>query len=160
MMSKKIVLARVDKRLLHATVTLNWDRFINVDYVAVVGSEYDDNPFVASVMQLCLPKSMKVKILTEEALMDFLNQDEEFGKTSRVMVIFKDLSVVSRCVNLGFHVDEIQVPYPSVAPTVKKLSSYFSEDEIKDISCIQKSGIKLYFQTTPYEAKDYGSFGN
>ena len=39
-MSKKVSLARIDKRLLHATVTLNWDPFIRVDYVAVVGSEY------------------------------------------------------------------------------------------------------------------------
>jgi len=159
-MSKKIVLVRVDKRLLHATVTLNWDRFINADYVAVVGSEYDDNPFVASVMQLCLPKSMKVKILTEEGLIQFLNQDEEFAKPSKVMVIFKDLASVRQCVKLGFYVEEIQLPYPSVAPGRKTLASYFTEDEIKAISYIQNSGIRLYFQTTPYEAKDYGSFCN
>ena len=67
-MSMKIVLARVDKRLLHATVTLNCDPFLNADYVAVVGSEYDNDPFIVSVMQLCLPKTMKVKILTEEGL--------------------------------------------------------------------------------------------
>ena len=39
-MSKKVSLARIDKRLLHATVTLNWDPFIRVDYVAVGGSVY------------------------------------------------------------------------------------------------------------------------
>ena len=48
-MSKKVSLARIDKRLLHATVTLNWDPFIRVDYVAVVGSEYKNDPFTASV---------------------------------------------------------------------------------------------------------------
>lgn len=159
-MNKKIVLARIDKRLLHATVTLNWDRFINADYVAVVGSEYDDNPFVSSVMQLCLPKSMKVKILSEEGLIEFMNQAEEFGKSAKVMVIFKNLVVASRCVSLGLKVKEIQMPYPSVAPKVKKLSSYFTEAEIKEISFIQQSGIRFYFQTTPYEMKDYGSFCN
>ena len=75
-MSKKVSLARIDKRLLHATVTLNWDPFIRVDYVAVVGSEYKNDPFTASVLQLCLPRTMKVKILKEEELMEFLELNE------------------------------------------------------------------------------------
>lgn len=60
-MSKKVSLARIDKRLLHATVTLNWDPFIRVDYVAVVGSEYKNDPFTASVLQLCLPQDDESK---------------------------------------------------------------------------------------------------
>ena len=156
-MSMKIVLARVDKRLLHATVTLNCDPFFNTDYVAVVGSEYDDDPFIASVMQLCLPKSMKVKILTEKGLMDFLNQNDS-PKSITVLVIFKDLASVRESVRLGFHVDEIQMPYPTLSLKPKNLSDYFSDEELKDISYIQGQNIRFYFQTTPFEAKDYGSF--
>ena len=93
-MSKKVSLARIDKRLLHATVTLNWDPFIRVDYVAVVGSEYKNDPFTASVLQLCLPRTMKVKILKEEELMEFLELNEG-PKAYRVLVIFKDLETAS-----------------------------------------------------------------
>ena len=153
----KIVLARVDKRLLHATVTLNCDPFLNADYVAVVGSEYDNDPFIVSVMQLCLPKTMKVKILTEEGLLDFLNQGDS-SKTTTVLLIFKDLASVRESVKLGFHVDEIQMPYPTLSVKPKNLADYFSEEELKDIAYIQGQNIRFYFQTTPFQAKDYGSF--
>ena len=108
-------------------------------------------------MQLCLPKSMKVKILTEKGLMDFLNQNDS-PKTMTVLVIFKDLASVRESVRLGFHVDEIQMPYPTLSLKPKNLSDYFSDEELKDISYIQGQNIRFYFQTTPFEAKDYGSF--
>ena len=120
-MSKKVSLARIDKRLLHATVTLNWDPFIRVDYVAVVGSEYKNDPFTASVLQLCLPRTMKVKILKEEELMEFLELNEG-PKAYRVLVIFKDLETARKCVELGFWVEEIQLPYPTVEIVGKKKS--------------------------------------
>ena len=153
-MSKKVSLARIDKRLLHATVTLNWDPFIRVDYVAVVGSEYKNDPFTASVLQ------MKVKILKEEELMEFLELNEG-PKASRVLVIFKDLETARKCVELGFWVEEIQLPYPTVEIVgKKKLSSYFNKEQIDAVREIQNHGIRLYFQTIPYQAKDYASFGN
>ena len=145
-MSKKVSLARIDKRLLHATVTLNWDPFIRVDYVAVVGSEYKNDPFTASVLQLCLPRTMKVKILKEEELMEFLELNEG-PKASRVLVIFNDLETARKCVELGFWVEEIQLPY-------------FNKEQIDAVREIQNHGIRLYFQTIPYQAKDYASFGN
>lgn len=159
-MSKKVSLARVDQRLLHATVTLNWDPFLKVDYVAVVGSEYRNDPFTESVLQLCLPNFMKVKILQAEELMDFIEK-EDGHKPSKVMIIFKDLKTADHCIRLGLELDEIQMPYPTVAVGGKKsLSSYFSEEEIQWIKNIQSHGTKLYFQTLPYQAKDYMSFGN
>ena len=156
-MSMKIVLARVDKRLLHATVTLNCDPFLNADYVAVVGSEYDNDPFNVSVMQLCLPKTMKVKILTEEGLLDFLNQNDT-SRASTVLVIFKDLASVRESVKRGFYVEEIQMPYPTLSVAPKNLTDYFSKEELEDIDYIQEQNIRFYFQTTPFQAKDYGSF--
>ena len=109
-MSKKVSLARIDKRLLHATVTLNWDPFIRVDYVAVVGSEYKNDPFTASVLQLCLPRTMKVKILKEEELMEFLELNEG-PKAYRVLVIFKDLETARKLQMRSIEVVKIIIKY-------------------------------------------------
>ena len=55
--------------------------------------------------------------------------------------------------------EELQVPYPPVeVGGKKKLSAYFNEEEIECIRRIQGCGTRLYFQTLPYQAKDYGSF--
>lgn len=43
-MSTKIKLARIDKRLLHATVALNWNQFIDADNVLIVDPDYVNDP--------------------------------------------------------------------------------------------------------------------
>lgn len=158
-MGKKLILARVDKRLLHATVTLNWDRFINTDYVVIVGSGYEKDPFIASVLQLSVPKSLKVRILSEQDMLDFM-ATEKLGKVSKVMIIFKDLATVRRCMELGFWTKEIQLPYPNGVLKIKRLADYFTEEELENIAYIKEKGIKLYFQTSPCDVKDYNSFEN
>ncbi len=158
-MSTKIVLTRVDKRLLHATVALNWNQFISVDFVAVVSSEYNNDPFIESVMQLCLPKSMRVKMLSPDTFLDFIKEGEaDKQNTRKVMVLFSDLTTACECVKRGFYVKEIQLPYPASRLAIRTLSDYFSKDDIERIRFIQGQNIKLFFQTTPFDAKDYGSF--
>ena len=156
-MSKKVSLARVDKELLRATTNMNWN-LTAVDYVAVVGADYVNDPFTESIMQLCLPNIIRVKILRKEDLSAFLQKDEG-RKEARVMIIFKDLATAEQCIRRGCPLEELQVPYPPVeVGGKKKLSAYFNAEEIECIRRIQGCGTKLYFQTLPYQAKDYGSF--
>ncbi len=156
-MSKKVSLARVDKELLRATTNMNWN-LTAVDYVAVVGADYVNDPFTESIMQLCLPNIIRVKILRSEDLPVFLERDEG-RKESRVMIIFKDLATAAQCIENGCPLEELQIPYPPVEVSgKKKLSTYFNQEEIDSIRRIQGLGTRLYFQTVPYQAKDYSSF--
>lgn len=154
-MSVTIKLARIDKRLLHATVALNWNQFVNVNAMIVVDPTYVDDPFIEKVMQLCLPKTMGVHIFNVTQLMQFINEEKEPHK---IMVIFKDLQTAKEAVEAGFLVDEIQLPYPASRIVIKKLEDYFSESDIRAMRVIQKAGIKLFFQTSPMDNKEYGVF--
>jgi len=155
-MSITIKLSRVDNRLLHATVALNWNQFINANYVIVVDPDYIDDPFIASVMQLSLPKTMKVKIFNVEQALHFLQEDT--GAARKVMVIFKDLKTARQAVEKGFRTKELQLPYPASRIVIKNLMDYFSKEEIADIRFIQSNGIRLFFQTAPMDNKEYAIF--
>ena len=133
MIGINIKLVRVDSRLLHATVQLNWNQFINADQVWVVSPHYVEDPFIANVMQLCLPKTMKVNFYSVEQLM------EQLQMKANTKVI-------------------IQLPYPASRVMLKSLTEYFSQEDIKRIRYIQEQNIKLFFQTTPYDNKDYTIF--
>ena len=99
-----------------------------------------------------------MKILRGEDLPAFLEKDEG-RKEARVMIIFKDLYTAAQCIERGCPLEELQIPYPSVEVSgKKKLSAYFSQKEIDSIRRIQGCGTRLYFQTVPYQAKDYSSF--
>ena len=67
-----IKLARVDERLLHATVALNWNRFITVDEFVTVDSEYVRDLFIEQIVKLSMP-GQKVKILD---VLGFINYSE------------------------------------------------------------------------------------
>ncbi|MFL0266849.1 PTS sugar transporter subunit IIB [Candidatus Clostridium radicumherbarum] len=155
-MSTTIKLARVDKRLLHATVAVNWNQFVNANYAVIVDPSYSNDPFITKVMQLCLPEPMKVKIFSVEELMAFINE-ESIAKRN-LMVIFKNLAIAKKAVEAGFKTKEIQLPYPASRIVIKKLSDFFSEEEIEDIHFIQSKGIKVYFQTAPLDNKEYSVF--
>ena len=153
-MSTKIKLARIDKRLLHATVALNWNQFIDADNVLIVDPDYVNDPFIADVMQLCLPKTMKVKIFSIEQFLEYINE----GRNIKAMVIFPNLSVACDAVKAGFRTKEIQMPYPASRMMIKSLSDYFSEEDIEKIRYIQSQGIRMLFQTAPFDNKDYSIF--
>ncbi len=154
MIGINIKLVRVDSRLLHATVQLNWNQFINADQVWVVSPHYVEDPFIANVMQLCLPKTMKVNFYSVEQLMEQL----QMKANTKVMIIFPNLEIVEKAVRLGFYTKEIQLPYPASRVMLKSLTEYFSQEDIKRIRYIQEQDIKLFFQTTPYDNKDYTIF--
>ena len=153
-MSTKIKLARIDKLLLHATVALNWNQFIDADNVLIVDPDYVNDPFIADVMQLCLPKTMKVKIFSIEQFLEYINE----GRNIKAMVIFPNLSVACDAVKAGFRTKEIQMPYPASRMMIKSLSDYFSEEDIEKIRYIQSQGIRMFFQTAPFDNKDYSIF--
>lgn len=149
-----IKLVRIDSRLLHATVQLNWNQFVNADQIWVVDPHYVEDSFIANVMQLCLPKTMKVNFYSVEQFIEKVNENMPI----KVMVIFPNLDIVTQAVEQGFYVEEIQLPYPASRVMLKTLSEYFSKEDIERIRFIQEHNIKLFFQTTPYDNKDYSIF--
>ncbi|CAM2810935.1 PTS sugar transporter subunit IIB [Erysipelothrix tonsillarum] len=155
-MSTKVKLVRIDKRLLHATVAVNWAPFVNANFAIVVDPTYVGDSFIENVMQLCLPKYMRVKIFNVPQLIEFVN--EQTYETRNIMLIFKDLKTAREAVEMGLKVDEIQLPYPASRMMIKKLPDYFNDTEIIDIRRIQNYNTKLYFQTAPLDAKEYGIF--
>ncbi|QIK69435.1 PTS sugar transporter subunit IIB [Erysipelothrix sp. HDW6C] len=155
-MSTKVKLARIDKRLLHATVAVNWAPFVNANYAIVVDPKYVGDPFIENVMQLCLPKSMKVKIFNVDQLLGFVN--EHTYETRNVMLIFKDLATALEAIKAGLVLKEIQLPYPASRMMIKRLPDYFNENEIETIRAIQTQETRLYFQTAPLDTKEYSIF--
>lgn len=154
-MSNKIKLVRIDSRLLHATVSLNWNRFINANTILVVNSSRIDDPFIINVMKLCLPKTILVKFLEVEELIKYLNDNN--NSNDNIMIIFSDLEIAYKAIEQGFNVKEIQLPYPAHWLAIKNLSTFFSEKELSLINEIKNRNIKLYFQTSPFDKKNYFS---
>lgn len=155
-MSLNIKLVRVDPRLLHATVVINWGSFLNANYAVLVDSKYEKNPFIEKVMSLYLPPEFSVRIFDVDGFIEFLNEKSEDMRNA--MIIFKDFTTAREAFDKGFYVKELQLSYPASRVMLKDLSKYYSKDEIEEIEKIKSKNIKLYFQTSPFDSKDYSLF--
>ncbi|KRK70894.1 hypothetical protein FD02_GL000075 [Lacticaseibacillus nasuensis JCM 17158] len=74
------------------------------------------------------------------------------------MIVFENVHALRQAIDLGLKVKEVQFPYPASRYLLKRLDDYFSPTEVQDIRAIQKKKVKLYFQTAPYDTKEYSVF--
>ena len=153
-MKEKIKIARVDKRTLHATVALNWNRFISVDEFIVVDRLYVKDPFVEQIMQLTIP-DQKVSIMEVDSFILYINRDLEEKVTA--FVIFKDIATLCEAIEKGFFVPEVQHLYPSRFMSKASIKKYFTPEDQESLKYIESKGIANYFQTDPYQDKTYFS---
>jgi len=152
----KISLVRIDNRLLHATVAINWSSFLNASEIMLVDPTYVDDPFIEKVLQLSLPKKIKINICSVTQLTK--NLEERKGIKGNVIIIFKSLQILEEAVEKGFYFPEIQIPYPASSILLKQAEEYFSQDERNTIANLVKKNIKFYLQTVPMESKNYAIF--
>lgn len=156
MKMKVIKLVRVDSRLLHATVALNWNRFVNSNVVIVVTEKHIRDPFMEKIMQLSFPTNNQLAFYSVEQLIDYLKDDETIENLN-IMIIFDNLSTLYKAVELGFIPKEVQLPYPGRI-ILKKIMEYFDDKELTIIRSLQTLNIKFYFQTSPMDGKNYQAF--
>jgi len=154
----KIKLVRIDKRLLHATVAINWSSFLNIQEIILVDPTFVNEPFIEQVMQLSLPKKTKVNICSVEQLMNYVKEKE--NDPINIIIIFKDINVLQEAEKEGFYFPEIQFPYPASPILIKKAEEYFNKTEVQSIKKLQEKNMKFYFQTVPLESKNYSTFNN
>lgn len=155
-MSVNIKLVRIDQRLLHATVALNWNSFVNANFISVVDPKHADDPFFTEVIKLSFPDRNKVEFFSVKSFISFINEPRE--EKLNLMIIFENVHILREAVDLGLVIKEVQTPYPASRYLLKKIEDYFSKEELADIRALQKKKIRFYFQTTPYDTKEYSVF--
>lgn len=158
-MSFKMKLVRVDNRLLHATVAINWSSFLNANFIAIVDPEDENDPFIEQILQLSLPTKIKLSIFSEEGLLNFLEEAKnDESKNYRIIIIFKNLFVLANTLQLGLDINKVQIPYPASRLMLKNMCCYFSEEEIEVIRKLHHEGVDFFYQTTPMDKKEYFNF--
>lgn len=152
-MNIQIKLVRVDSRLLHSTISLHWNRFVGANHVLTIESSRSADPFIEKVMQLSLPKTTQLNMLTSGELYPWLTNELVDG--DRVILVFKDILSLALAVDDGFFYPEIQIPYPTKPFVFRHISDYFDEDALVLIRQLQAKGMAFYFQTSPMDSKIY-----
>lgn len=157
-MSLKVKLVRVDNRLLHSTIVLTWSRFLNCNYFLIVDDNKHINDFYYSVLKLGIPENKDLKIVSNDLLKTTLDNLKKSEKKYNIILVFSSYQTLLTSIKNGMSYLNVQVPYRSSRLTVAGLKKKFNSDDLELIKKCKKKGVRFYFQTTPYEEKNFGPF--
>ena len=145
----KIVLCRIERRLIHGQVVTKWVGQSQANRIAVVSDELDADPFMKNIYLMAAPPNIKVDCFSN-ASFTAAWRENQLGE-GNVLVLFPSLSAIQQAVQQGFDVTTIQVGGLGGGPNRKAVFQNITLDE-KDVGILgelKNSGIQVFFQTIP-----------
>ncbi|MBK5072323.1 PTS sugar transporter subunit IIB [Budviciaceae bacterium CWB-B4] len=145
----KIVLCRIDSRLIHGQVVTKWVGQSQANRIAVVSDELDADPFMKSIYLMAAPPNVKVDCYSNQSFAAAWNENQ-LGE-GNVLVLFPNLASVQKAVIDGFNVTGIQVGGLGGGPNRKAVFQNITLDEADVIVLrdLQQRGVNVIFQTIP-----------
>ncbi|WP_434636824.1 PTS system mannose/fructose/N-acetylgalactosamine-transporter subunit IIB [Klebsiella sp. I138] len=145
----KIVLCRIDSRLIHGQVVTKWVGQSQANRIAVVSDELDADPFMKNIYLMAAPPNIKVDCYSNASFAAAWKENQ-LGD-GNVLVLFPSLTAIQQATLQGFDVPAIQVGGLGGGPNRKAVFQNITLDE-KDVGILKElknSGIQVTFQTIP-----------
>ncbi len=153
----KIVLARLDYRLLHGQVVFTWTTKVQAERIIVVDNAAANDDIKKDALKLAKPQGVRLNVFTVERALAKMDKLNTLGE--RVMFIFGNTAEMLQFCQ-GYKLDAINLGatanHDGADQIGGKDSSVFFDDTQKaDVNQLLDMGIKLYIQQTPtYQSVD------
>ena len=153
----KIVLARLDYRLLHGQVVFTWTTKVQAERIIVVDNAAANDDIKKGALKLAKPQGVRLNVFTVERALAKMDKLNTLGE--RVMFVFGNTAEMLQFCQ-GYKLDAINLGATANhdgADQVggKDSSVFFDATQKADINQLLDMGIKLYVQQTPtYQSVD------
>lgn len=150
----KIVLARVDSRLLHGQVATAWTKSVNPSRIIVVSDVVAKDDLRKKLIEQAAPPGVKANVIPVDKMIE-VSKDPRFGNT-KALLLFENPQDVLRAVEGGVDITEVNVG--SMAHSVGKVvvSKVLSmgTDDVKTFEDLKERGIKFDVRKVPNDSRD------
>lgn len=142
-MSFKIMLTRIDDRLIHGQVATVWAKQSGVNRIFVVNDDVANDEFRKKLLKQATPPGVKANILTINKLIE-VYPNEKYDSLN-VMLIFTNPKDIKRAVDGGVNISSVNVGGMSFSEGKKKITSAVSvtEEDIQSFRFLNDKGIEL-----------------
>ncbi len=153
----KIVLARLDYRLLHGQVVFTWTSKVQAERIIVVDNTAATDDLKKSALKLAKPQGVRLNVFTVERALSKMAKLNTLGE--RVMFIFGNTAEMLEFCE-GYKLDVINLGATANHDGAEQVggsdsSVFFDASQRADINQLLDMGIKLYVQQTPtYQSVD------
>lgn len=139
----KIVLARVDSRLLHGQVATAWTKSVNPSRIIVVSDAVAKDDLRKKLIEQAAPPGVKANVIPVEKMIE-VSKDPRFGNT-KALLLFENPEDVLRVVEGGVDIQEVNVgsmAHSVGKVVVSKVLSMGTED-VETFEELKSRGIKF-----------------
>ena len=149
----KVVMTRVDARLIHGQVAARWTNFLNANKIVVIDDETAKDKLLMELFRVAAPLGTKVRVYSLENAIAAWNKDQ-FGQ-GRIIVLFKTIDNAALCYEKGFTFQSLNVGQsPKREDRINVYNSvHISRDEFAKLQRLHDAGVEVYFHSTPDDRK-------
>ena len=139
----KIMLARVDDRLIHGQVTTVWSKKTNVSRIIVVDEKVSQDNLRKVLLEQAAPPGITVHVLPIDRFLKIYSNPKY--AEDRVLILFENVDTAKRVIEEGVKITELNIGGVSFNGDRTKINNHISLTEAEAIILkdIDKMGIEL-----------------
>ncbi|GAA6291760.1 MULTISPECIES: PTS system mannose/fructose/N-acetylgalactosamine-transporter subunit IIB [Enterocloster] len=150
----KIVMCRVDERLVHGQVIASWSKILSIRQILVIDDQLAKDSFMGTVLAMAAPSGVKVELVSvDEAVRRIQKDGTQDGVNT--MLLFKGPQCALALVEKGVEIRELNIGNMGAGPSRKAISRnvYASASEVEIFKKLLDMGIDVYLQMVQQESR-------
>lgn len=147
----RIVLARIDNRLIHGQVLEAWVPFVQADCIVVASDEVAAKPLQKKLMAAAVPGEIPVIIGSLAEIAEFFSRNES---ARRILLLFSRPAAALQGYRLGIPFAELNLGNLPGGDGKRRVSCTlsFSEDDLSIFHQLEAGGVKILARCLPSDA--------
>lgn len=150
----KIVLARVDSRLLHGQVSTAWAKAVDPNRIIVVSDSVANDDMRKKLIEQAAPPGVKANVVPVAKLVE-ISKDTRFGNT-KALLLFENPTDVIRALDGGVEIEQVNVGSMahSVGKVVVNRVLSMGKEDVKAFEEMKSRGIKFDVRKVPNDSSE------
>lgn len=145
----KIAMVRIDERLIHGQITMNWTRTVGANFILCVNDDVANNTFQKNLMKMAAPPGSTVEIESIDQAAENLNKSA--WPNASILLLVRNPIDLLRLIDKGLQVSRVNIGgVRSTGATIKLTKEVSATPEEMDAwRKLDEKGIKLEVQFLP-----------
>ncbi|WP_321369933.1 PTS sugar transporter subunit IIB [uncultured Desulfuromusa sp.] len=149
----KLVLARIDNRLIHGQVLEAWVPFVRADCIVVANDDIAQNPLKKMMMQVSVPSQIRVEIGTVAESVALLKSSRL--DRCRVLLLFGTTADAVCAYREGLDLDRLNLGNLQADKGKARFSCtlFLNSTDLDDLELLDQAGIKITSRCIPADSE-------
>lgn len=150
----KIVLARIDTRLLHGQVATTWTKTTQPDRIIVVSDAVAKDGLRKNMIEQAAPPGVKANVVPIQKMIE-VAKDPRFGNT-KAMLLFETPQDALKAIEGGVEISKLNLGSMahSIGKVVVNRAIAMGEDDVETIEKLMQKGIEFDIRKVPADSSE------